>query len=323
MNGQRTTEQLDHVVAEVRQGLTFDPEFGIDEHPSLGNCYEFGMRTHRAMASRAPDSNHYVGFAHDHLFNTGALTHSGIYFLSSDLPGITASEDDTPDLRYLFDDNLCDAVRNGNISGILAGTVHLRLVEQAMPGERIDRAVKATERTWYTDIWLRSTPSVAVMEADYARDALINYNEFRRGIHYSEFEQIRASLEQLRVRTPQYETRPHYNTELRDFPRVVRYFARQAVAGKLGVSVRDLERLIRSYEEILPETNASANVVFGDCYRDAGKTFGSKRTVEEALKRYKTAGFYARMRRGGRNKLIESKLDKLKPLLQTGDPVKF
>ena len=301
-------EQLETVADSVRQNLEFSPRYGIDEHPNLGNCYEFASRTQQAMQKEA--GHHYVGYAFDHAFNVGTIDGS-LYFLSSDIVQLSAHEADDSRVVHALDISTRESVVRGRINNVQAGVLGMAALRNSFDENALE--IMRRQREWFPDCWLKAQqPNCAVMTISFARDALTNYGEFRRGIRSNDFEQMRESLEGLRVRTPQYETRPKYNTELVDFKRAIRQMARVSI-----VSSADLTELVALYSQTLPERNTAANIIFGDCYRHIGETMGDEGALEAAKAHYSRGQKFSRQRRRqNENELALAKYSKAEAVLK-------
>jgi hypothetical protein len=269
-----------------------------------GNCYEFANRTHERL--HAEGLTGFIAHSVEHAFNVG-LTDEGVYVTSSDVPGLLASEGTSPQAGNVFGEGAKDFLANPSPEGSAAFFMNMA----ALKGSITSSGEKAIEKhnEWFTKKWLKaSTPGVTIMTREYALDALANYCQFRRGLavhdvvpkgQAPDYEVIMDALEALRVRTPQHETRPKYNEELRHLKPAVRHLAENAVA-----SSSDLCALVDAYAEVLPDTNTSANVVFGDSYRLIGDMFGRQNAFEHAMRLYERAAKYSRRRN---NDLVESK----------------
>lgn len=309
------TQALETIGAAVRKDVRFDGRYGLGEHPARGNCHVFVDRA--ASLHQETPGSHYVAYCYDHAFNIGT-NEDGMYAMSADMREFSISEGQTPEIRTLLSKVTNEAIASGLIVGSVAGFANITALERCFTGQQIEEIGR--QNPWFTQHWLRaSQPAMTIMELPFAREAFENYWQLKKGLgkvarlensdveSAIDFEAIRVALEGLRIRTPQHETRPQYNEALGDFEKAIRFMARNAI-----VSASDLEHLVTSYEETLPETNTSANVLFGDCFRHIGKKMGSRHALEEAGKRYDKASRYSRSQRGRRSQLVVRKAQKLR-----------
>lgn len=295
------TQRLDQIGNQIRAGLTFDPKYGISEHETLGNCYEFAVQTHGLIKEEM--SHDLIGYAFDHAFNIGVDGGGKLYLASSDVPNLTAHESDDTAISEVIGREHIGRVRSGTVSSAIACSLSMPAISACLSLDDM-HAIDNT-RQWFTKHWLKAVRlNATLMEVGYAKDALPNYHGLRRGLYKNDFEVIRDSLERLRIRTPQAETRPDYNAELGSFKTNIRRLARTGIA-----NAHDLNSLVEAYSEVLPEKNSSANVVFGDCYRSIAQITDCRTAMEKARELYSRAGKYARSR-GGRT-LVQNKASKL------------
>lgn len=306
--GYQNLNQLDETSRVIRGGLTFHDKYGIDEHPTLGNCYEFAFRTQVAFKAISDEKEyHYIGYAADHAFNVGSTCSKEMYFVSSDVPYLSAHERDYTDIGNILSASMRDVVKDGQVRDVVAGSINMCVINYSLTQEKQNYIKQKS--LFFSDYWLKAmSPSISVMTATHARDALTNYFTFRRGLENKDFEQVRDSLEALRVRTPQVETRPKYNKELNDFKRAIRVMSRQAI-----ISVGDLTGLIESYSEILPPKNAAANIIFADCLRYIGSKRNNVSALHKAREYYSRAGHFSSKHM--ENPIIKAKFEKASALI--------
>lgn len=302
-------QQVDEVARQTRANLKFNPSYGIDEHPTEGNCYEFSMRTHDSLQKLGYIS--YIGYSYDHAFNIGAKD-GALYVASSDVPGLSVIDGKDSPLDKLFpaeSGSLASSIVRAEIDSSEAG--HLNMAQLHTNLKVSQQQAVHKYNPWFDVMWLQAKfPAVTIMDPSFARDALTNYFGFRRGLAAKDYEQIKDSLGHLSVKTPQNETRPRYNSELGDFKRAVRQMSRRSEIQQ--VSAQDLSDLIEMYIEILPPVNAGSNTVFGDCYRSIGTIYGCQSAFDQAHKLYGIAADVSYKRRKRDNPVILGKLNKLK-----------
>ncbi len=305
-------EMLNIIGDDVRAGLRFNAEFGHSESDTDGNCYEYAVRTHDQIAgmsdNNSADDRHFIGHAYDHAFNVG-ISNGRLYIASSDAPSLVASEFDDPAIAQVFGASQIEEMASDQPSQKTLGFMTMHPIARSFSYEELATMNKKTR--WYSEVWLGArNPSCAIMTPEYARDALANYMAFRRAVNVRDvtpvgtpydFEFIRDSLEALRIRTPQHETRPRYNETLPAFKKAVKALAATAISDS------DLNALIESYAQILPEANAGSNVIFADCYRTVGASKNSGRAFSLAREMYDLARRHSR----ADNSLVRAKISKL------------
>lgn len=326
MNGQLPNQEvnlyetLNLLTKEIRAGLEFAPGIGIGEEPSAGNCYEFALRTDDNLTVQSHQSlSSAVVYAQDHAFNAGDA-YGTPFVLSSDVPGLLATGDKTPALVEVFlrdeegpELEPFEALKTIDTLGSLACYLNMARLREGILAHppAIDKIEKYNK--WFSEVWLNaSLPIATIMEPEFAREALTNYFMFRKGIAdpdllekslKPDFEVIREALEQLRIRTPQHETRPRFNRELELFKKAIRMLSRKG-----GISAEDLSGTVEQYIEILPSKNTAANVVFGDCYRAIGEAKDNQPALDMAEAIYERAmGYTGKIRA---KDMITSKISK-------------